>query len=102
MVIAHAVVAAELGHRVSVLIDDGGGRQMAAIQAERLNRLRVAGRTVGSIHLVSTVSVLKKAAGGQYLPDRNAMRELYGRLRTLDDGLMPLEATGLMNLPCWA
>lgn len=102
MVIAHAVVAAEVGHRVSVLIDDGGGRQMAAIQAERLNRLRVAGRTVGSIHLVSTVSVLKKAAGGQYLPDRNAMRELYGRLRTLDDGLMPLEATGLMNLPCWA
>jgi len=44
---------------------------------------------------------LEKAAGRQYLPDRQSMRELYGRLRKLDDGLKPLSTTGLMELPCW-
>jgi hypothetical protein len=46
------------------------------------------------------VTVLERAAGGQYLPDKNAMRDLYGRLRTLDDGLLPLHSTNLLNLPC--
>ena len=45
---------------------------------------------------------LEKAAGRQYLPDRQSMRELYGRLRKLDDGLKPLSTTGLMELPVLA
>lgn len=102
MVIAHATVAAEAGHHVSTLIDDEGGRRLAALEAARLERLRTAGAAVGSLRLISTVSVLKKAAGGVYLPDRNAMRDLYGRLRGLDDGLVPLTDTSLMNLPCWS
>ncbi|MGP5930636.1 hypothetical protein [Corynebacterium glyciniphilum] len=102
MVIAHATVAAEAGHHVITLIDDEGGRRLAALEAERLERLRTAGTAVGSLRLISTVSVLKKAAGGVHLPDRNAMRDLYGRLRGLDDGLVPLTDTGLMNLPCWS
>lgn len=101
MVIAHAAMAAERGDRVIVLIDDGGGRQMAANEAGRLQRLQTAGRSVGQIDLISTVTVLRKAAGREHLPDRASMRDLYARLRQLDDGLLPLESTGLMDLPCW-
>lgn len=101
MVIAHAAVAAEAGEHVIVLIDDGGGCRAAAKEARRLERLQAAGKSVGSIGLVQTVTVLERAAGGEYLPDKNAVRNLYGRLRTLDDGLPPLDATGLMKLPCW-
>lgn len=101
MVIAHAAMAAERGDRVIVLIDDGGGRQMAANEAGRLQRLQAAGRSVGQIDLISTVTVLRKAAGREHLPDRASMRGLYARLRQLDDGLLPLESTGLMELPCW-
>ena len=102
MVIAHAVVAAERGDRVMVLIDDGGGRQIAMREAARLRRLQEVQEHVGSIALISTGHVLQKAAGGEYLPDRNSLRELYERLRVLDDGLAPLERTGLMELPCWS
>lgn len=63
MVIAHATVAAERGERVIVLIDDGGGRRMAAVEAARLQRLQAAGHSVGRIDLISTVTVLQKAAG---------------------------------------
>ncbi|WP_220490690.1 hypothetical protein [Tessaracoccus sp. MC1627] len=101
MVIAHAVVMAEGGNDVYVLIDDGGGRKLAGSEARRLDRLRRAGRKVGAIWLVGTVTVLEKAAGSEYLPDRGAMRDLYQRLRGLDDGLPPLDQTQLMVLPCW-
>ncbi len=40
MVVAHAVVAAERGDRVIVIIDDGGGRAVAAREAARLQRLK--------------------------------------------------------------
>lgn len=101
MVIAHAAVAAEAGKHVIVLIDDGGGCRAAAAEARRLQRLQADGKTVGSIGLIHTVTVLERAAGGEHLPDKNAMRDLYGRLRNLDDGLPPLDTTNLLNLPCW-
>lgn len=100
MVVAHAVVAAERGERAIVLIDDQGGRRVAAREAARLQRLRQARPEVGSIALITTVSVLKKAAGCEYLPNRSAMRDVYGKLRGLDNGLAPLGTTGLMELPC--
>ncbi len=101
MVIAHAVVAAERGDSVLVLIDDGDGRRAAGREAQRLQRRHAAGHPVGSIGLISTLTVLKRAAGGEHVPDRKAMRGLYERLRGLDDGLAPLDTTGLMDLPCW-
>lgn len=101
MVVAHAVLAAERGERVTVLIDDGGGRRIAALEGSRLQRLRHTRPEVGAIALASTVSILKKAAGSEYLPDRSAMRDLYGRLRGLDNGLLPLSETGLIDLPAW-
>lgn len=101
MVIAHAVVAAEQGNDIIVLIDDGEGRRMANQEARRLQMLRASGSSVGSLALISTVTVLKNAAGKEELPDRSSLRKLYARLRSLDDGLKPLEETGLLDLDVW-
>lgn len=101
MVTAHAVVAAERGQNVLVLIDDQDGRKLVAAEQRRLDRLRANNSALGRIELIGTLTVLKKAAGGQYLPDRAAVRGLYERMRTLDDGLPPLETTELMQLSCW-
>jgi hypothetical protein len=101
MVISHASVAAESGENVIILIDDSGGRQIAAVEARRLDRLRLMGKPAGSIRLISTLTVLQKAAGREHIPNKKSMRTLYSRLRQLDDGLVPIEQTGLLSLPCW-
>ncbi|WP_235681608.1 hypothetical protein [Tomitella gaofuii] len=101
MVIAHAAVAADAGEDVIILIDDGEGCRIASREARRLQRARAAGRTAGSIRLARTATVLEGAAGTKHLPDKATMRDLYSRLRTLDDGLPPLEATELLSLHCW-
>lgn len=101
MVIAHAVVGAEEGANVRVLIDDGQGRAVAQREARRLDRLRAEGRHVGTMRLVGTPTVLEAAAGTEHIPDRGAIRDLYARLRSLDDGLLPIEATRLLSLTCW-
>lgn len=99
MVIAHAVVAAEAGKTVTVLIDDGPGARTATAEISRLQRLQSGGRPVGSIRLVNTLTILEKAAAGQHIPDKAAMRTIYTRLRSLDDGLPPIEKTNLLRLP---
>ncbi|GIH68983.1 MULTISPECIES: PIN domain-containing protein [Sphaerimonospora] len=101
MVIAHAVVAAESGQAVTVLIDDGYGARLASSEIRRLDRLRSQGRPIGSIRLASTHTVLERAAGGQYLPDREAMCEVYTRLRRCDDGLPPIGTTRLLARDLW-
>ena len=87
---------------VIVLIDDGPGARIATSEIHRLQRLRTSGRAVGTIRLVSTVTVLESAAGKKYLPDRGHMRETYTRLRALDDGLPPIEATRLLSRDIWS
>lgn len=47
MVIAHAVVAAESGHSVTILIDDGPGATIATSEIGRLRRLGSSGHPVG-------------------------------------------------------
>ncbi|WP_440348298.1 hypothetical protein [Melissospora conviva] len=101
MVVAHAVVAAEAGETMTVLIDDGSGARIATSEIRRLQRLRVQGHAVGSIRLVSTLTILQRAAGTQHIPDKSAMRDIYLRLRGLDDGLPPIESTGLLSGPQW-
>ena len=101
MVIAHAVVAAETGADVVVLIDESAGAQVATFEMMRLDRMRTQGHSVGSLKLVSTLVVLEAAAGGPYLPDRASMKKTYERLRACDDGLVPYERTGLAHLPVW-
>lgn len=102
MVIAHAVVAAESGETVTVLIDDGPGARTATLENNRLGRLRTSGHAVGSIRLVSTLTVLERAAGGQHIPDKATMRTVYTRLRGLDDGLPPIDTTNLLKSARWS
>jgi hypothetical protein len=102
MVIAHAVVAAELGDTVTVLIDDGSGARIATSEINRLGRLRASGHAVGSIRLVSTLTVLERAAGGQHIPDKATMQSIYERLRGLDDGLPPIDNTNLLSPAPWS
>jgi hypothetical protein len=102
MVIAHAVVAAESGETVTVLIDDGPGIRTAALEINRLKRLHASRHAVGSIRLVSTLTVLERAAGGQHIPDKPTMRTIYARLRGLDDGLPPIEKTNLLASARWS
>jgi hypothetical protein len=101
MVIAHAVVAAESGESVTVLIDDGPGARIATSEIYRLKRLQASGRDVGSIRLASTLTVLERAAGSPHIPDKATMRGIYEQLRGLDDGLLPIEKTNLMSSALW-
>ncbi|BBF99585.1 MULTISPECIES: hypothetical protein [Pseudonocardia] len=101
MVIAHAVVAAERGAVVTVVIDDGVGARMADAERRRLERLRLQGLPVGALLLVNTVTILELAAGGPYLRDRHEMRSVYDRLRGCDDGLVPIERTPLLAERLW-
>lgn len=102
MVIAHAVVAAESGQSVIILMDDGPGARIATLEISRLQRLVSSGHPVGSITLASTLTILGRAAGSAHLPDRAAVRDTYNRLRGLDDGLPPIENTDLLSPKFWA
>ncbi|MBT2272189.1 hypothetical protein [Rhodococcus qingshengii] len=101
MVVAHAVVHAEAGHHVTVIIDDQGGAALATTEIRRLSRLRGLGNPVGGIALVNTVTILEKAAGGIHLPDKESMREVYMKLRKYDDGLLPIDRTQLLSATVW-
>lgn len=102
MVVAHAVVAAESGQTVRVLIDDGQGARLATAEAARLERLRSQGKPVGVVELVSTLTVLEVAVQKGLVADRGAMRDLYGRMRNLDDGLPPIGDTRLLSRKVWS
>ncbi|WP_233427496.1 PIN domain-containing protein [Actinokineospora spheciospongiae] len=101
MVVAHAVVAAEAGQEVIVLIDDSEGARMATKECARLDRLRASGRSVGTIKLVNTRTVLELQAG-QLIADRGEMRTIYNQMRGLDDGLPPIEGTDLLTTKRWS
>lgn len=101
MVIAHAVVAAEAGADVIVLIDDGLGAETATLEIRRLERRRATDGTVGSITLAGTLTVLERAAGTTHIGDKAQMREIYRRFRNLDDGLPPIEKTALLTTTRW-
>lgn len=101
MVIARAVVAAESGQSVTILMDDGPGATIATSEISRLRRLG-SSHPIGSITLASTLTGLGRAAGTEHLPDRAAMRDTYNRLHGLDDGLPPIESTDLLAPKFWS
>lgn len=76
-------------------------RRNSPAEIRRPRRLQAAGRTVGSVRLAGTLTVLQRAAGGEQLPDRAAMRDIYKRLRGVDDGLPPIEMTSLLSADLW-
>jgi hypothetical protein len=102
MVVAHAVVAAEAGADMIVLIDESEGARIATFEKMRLERRRERGDRVGSITLVNTLAVLAKAAKTEHLPDRSAMQTIYQKLREHDDGLPPIGTTNLLAPGLWS
>lgn len=52
---------------------------------------------MGSINLISTVTVLRTAVARGFIANRSDLRLVYKRLRELDDGLPPIETTGLLS-----
>lgn len=102
MVIAHAVVLAEKGETVTVLIDERRGAEVATLEIRRLNRMRARNQAVGGIVLASTLTVLEQAARLGHVRDKGAMRSLYLQLRSLDDGLPSIEQTGLLASGLWS
>ena len=83
MVVAHAVVAAETGVDVIVVIDDGGGARMAQQEARRLAIQQSVGRHYGSMQLIDTPGILKLAVRLGHIPNKGVMRKVYGKLRGL-------------------
>jgi hypothetical protein len=86
MVVAHAVVLAESGQSVTVLIDDRMGARMASKQVERFARLRGLGRSTGEIRMLNTQGILE-----------HAIRK--GAI--LADGLVSVEQTRLLHPDLW-
>jgi hypothetical protein len=101
MVVAHALIAAEKGQDVTVIIDEQVGAAMATVEARNLDRRRAAGKPVGRILVVNTATILEKAVQKNLVKGKTAMRSLYGRLRELDDGLVPIEQTSLLSPLLW-
>lgn len=101
MVVAHALVTAERGADVTVIIDERAGAELAAVEARNLDRRRAAGQPVGRIVLVNTVTILEAAATKGLIPGKAEMRSHYARLRGLDDGLVPIEQTPLLRRSLW-
>lgn len=97
--------------RLEVLSDDVTYGLSAAVERisgapfeQRVHSSMDLGETMVIAHAAvaaETVTVLERAAGREHIPSKNAMRSLYGRLKTLDDGLPPLEATTLLSDFYW-
>lgn len=101
MVIAHAVVAAQKGQDVWILIDEIRGSKVAFAEKRRLERLRYSDASVGALKIMSTQQVLEVAVSRGLIENRGSMRKIYGQLRSLDDGLPPIENTGLLDRRHW-
>ncbi|GAA4663220.1 hypothetical protein [Arthrobacter cryoconiti] len=102
MVVAHAATQVEQGCDITVLIDDRGGQQLAALESKRLDRRRILEKQIGHLQIITTLTVLERSIASKHLPDNMALRKLYERMRSLDDGLLPLEMTGLLTSPGWS
>ncbi len=102
MVVAHAVVAARSGQDVAILVDDGGGAQMAENERRRMERLRTQEQSAGSISIYNTISVLMAAGKRRYVADKGEMRKVYEQLRGCDDGLVNITQTPLLSVDVWA
>lgn len=101
MVVAHAVLLAEAGATVLVVIDDQGGVRLALKEMKRLQRMRAAGEQVGEIVKMGTVDVLRKAAVKRSVQDMHEMRALYARITGCCDGLPRFNDTGLTEHSLW-
>ncbi|MFE3544078.1 hypothetical protein ACFXK0_14040 [Nocardia sp. NPDC059177] len=101
MVVAHALIRAEQGQNVTVVIDDQAGAALATAEAQLLDGRRANGEPVGKLVLAGTRTILEGAVGLGLVEGRAEMRSLYARLREVDDGLIPIDQTGLLSDQVW-
>lgn len=102
MVIAHAVTLAEAGSDITMLIDDGAGTMLAGGEQARLCRMKEQGAPVGSLSIISTVTVLERCVRDGHVEDKGEMRKIYAQFRGLDDGLPPIDKTRLLAKELWS
>lgn len=86
LAIAHACIRIRHGETVHLLIDDGNGKQLADGQ---------------KIRTISTISVLRAAIVRGYFEDRGKLKALYERMRRVDNGLVPVNVSTLLDKKLW-
>jgi hypothetical protein len=97
LVIAHAAARAEVGGDVAVLIQERDGTAMAHNEAHRIRHLDGTGR----LRVWNTQTILLRAAGSTYLPDRAKMKAAYKLMQPLDSALPPISETNLLTAAVW-
>lgn len=101
-VVVHAVEMAYRGEDVHALIDDRGGQQMLAVGQRMVDLQRLKDPSVGALSLMTTESVLESRIATKEIPDKEAMRRIYGQLQSVCDGLPTISGSGLLTHPAWA
>ncbi len=97
LVIAHAAVRAEAGEDVAVLIQERNGTAMARNEARRIEKLG----GIGRFRVWNTQTILLRAVGSTYLPDKATMKSVYESMLTLDAALPAISETALLTAAVW-
>lgn len=101
MVVLHAMVHAKRGHDVITLIDDIKGQALASRAARILDRVRNSNPNIGKLEILSTTVVLENAVKKRIITDKTEIREIYEKMRQLDDGLVHISQTQLLDNSLW-
>lgn len=100
-VVVHATEQALDGHQVFVIIDDEGGRILTTRAQNYLHAQRQVHSGVGSIGLITTVSILRGQSRTPRIPDKPTMKRIYAQLQTVDSGLASISTTDLLTNRWW-
>lgn len=100
MAVAHAVVLAEQGQDVAIVIQEREGTRIALREQARLKRL---GLPQGSLTVWSVADVVAfaVAAGCAKIPDQGSLLEVWREMRGYDDALPDISQTGLLDPDLW-
>ena len=97
LVIAHAAVRAEAGEDIAVLIQERNGTAMAHNEARRIEKLG----GIGRFRVWNTQTILLRAVGSTYLPDKATMKSVYESMLPLDAALPAISETDLLTAAVW-
>jgi hypothetical protein len=100
MAIAHAVVLAEQGHDVAIVIQERDGSKAALREQARLMRL---GLPQGSLTVWSVADVLAFAVAAHCptIPDQTSVIRIWREMRAYDDALPEISETRLLDQDLW-
>ena len=100
MAIAHAVVLAEQGHDVAIVIQERDGSQAALREQARLKRL---GLPQGSLTVWSVADVVAFAVAAHCptIPDQTSLIRIWQEMRAYDDALPEISETRLLDQQLW-